>query len=280
VDNCLLLFYFKKKLKIIGFLFYLQCLIDTRRVQVMRLHRFYIYKPLGEEIVVENAGEEKEYNRKLLHQWTTVFRYTSGDEVILFSPFSPGKDFTYRLSSISKQASTLAPVSTSENILSTYPLTLVMAVVKKDTFETIVRQATELGVTRIIPVLAARSEKKNLNFERLEAISIEASEQSGRGIPPLISQIMTFEEALQETSSSFQILGSLHGAPLTAIEKASISPQTGITLWVGPEGGWTTEEEQMTLTRGMFSFKLTDTVLKADTAATALLSALLTQDWA
>src|SRR3989338_10115008 len=69
--------------------------------------------------------------------------------------------------------------------------------VKKNPFEWIVEKATELGVTKIIPIMAERSEKKNLNEERLEKIAVEASEQSGRGTVPEIEVIISLEEAVQ-----------------------------------------------------------------------------------
>ena len=210
------------------------------------------------------------YNSKLLHQWTHVFRYTSGDEVFLFSPETPGTDFLYRISSISKQAITLVPVSSAPNILPSRDMTLVMALVKKDTFETIVRQATELGVSRIIPVTASRSEKKNLNFERLHSIATEAAEQSGRGTVPEITDILTFEEAMTKTEGEANIVGSLQGKPFETVENGKV-----ICLWVGPEGGWAEEEEKEFRNKGFTMMKLTETVLKADTAAVSLLTALI-----
>lgn len=230
----------------------------------MRLHRFYVNKPLGEEIVVDGSGEGKE----LVHQWTHVFRLKSGDEVFLFSENPSGKDFLYRFSSLSKNEAALEPVSASPNILPTRDITLVMALVKKDTFETIVRQATELGVTHIIPLIAGRSEKKNLNFDRLRTISIEAAEQCGRGTTPVITPIYSFNEACEETSTQENVVGSLHG------EKGNSFGRDSVALWVGPEGGWTEEEEKTMKEKGFRFYKLTDTVLKADTAAVALLSAI------
>lgn len=231
----------------------------------MRLHRFYIDKPLGEEIVVENVDSGKE----LIHQWTHVFRYTSGDEVFLFSNSQPGTDHLYTITTVEKNRITLAPRSTTANILTDHEIILVMALVKKDTFETIVRQATELGVSRIIPLAASRSEKKNLNFERLLAIAREAAEQSGRGMVPVISQIMNPGEAFQATIGKRNIAGSLQGSPL------SNAVNENLALWIGPEGGWTEGEEEEFRTRNFTLMKLTDTVLKADTAAVALLSRLV-----
>lgn len=239
----------------------------------MRLHRFYVNKPLGEEIVVESAGE-KEWNSKLVHQWHNVFRYKSGDEVFLFSETNPGTDYKYSFSSIERQSATLTPVSTSPNIIPSIDITLLMALVKKDTFESIVRQATELGVTKIIPVEASRSEKKNLNFERLAVISVEASEQCGRGTVPLITDIVSFEQALSVTKDSFNIIGSLEGKTPSVLLSGKEAVKT-VSVWVGPEGGWTADEEKQAEVEGMEKLLCSPTVLKADTACVALLATVI-----
>lgn len=230
----------------------------------MRLHRFYVNKPLGEEIVVESAKSEKE----LVHQWTRVFRYKSGDEVFLFSGSDPGTDYRYTITSVLKDRVVLTLLSREENILPAQDVSLVAALVKKETFETVVRQATELGISRVIPVLADRSEKKNVNFGRLETVAREAAEQSGRGNVPSISQIMSLDEAFQTTEDCRNIVGSLRGGALSQAE------DTKIAVWVGPEGGWTDKEEEKFVNKGFTLMKLTDTVLKADTAAVALITAV------
>ncbi len=231
----------------------------------MRLHRFYVNKPLGEEIVVENVDSGKE----LIHQWTHVFRYTHGDEVVLFSDSDPGTDYCYRITSLEKGSVSLHPVSLQRNILPSQEVTLVMALVKKDTFETVARQTTELGVSAIIPLLATRSEKKSLNMERLRAIVTEAAEQSGRGTVPRISQILTVDEVLATTTDHTHVIGSLQGT--SSLERTDDK----LALWVGPEGGWTTEEEELFKQRGFTLHKLANTTLKADTAAVALLTNVL-----
>ena len=236
----------------------------------MRLHRFYVKQPLGEELVVENVGEGKQ----LLHQWTSVFRYTRGNEVILFSPYD-NQDYTYSIQTISKKEAVLSFLTKEESKKLSKYCTLYMALVKKDTFETIVRQATELGISTIIPVLADKSEKKNLNFERLTAIAIEASEQSGRGTVPLLGEIVTFSEALIKASSQPNIIGNINGQPLMNFNNEECNTKPSINIWIGPEGGWSKEEELLAKENNFFSIKLTETTLKADTAAIALLSIVL-----
>jgi 16S rRNA (uracil1498-N3)-methyltransferase len=233
----------------------------------MRLHRFYVKQPLGEELVVDNVGEGKE----VLHQWSSVFRYSKDSKVILFSSYDT-YDYTYSIVEISKKEARLLFVSKTTNIQPRASCALYMALVKKDTFETVVRQATELGITEIIPVLADRSEKKNLNFERLEAIAIEASEQSGRGSVPVVHPIISFTEALSHKREGFHVFGSLHGKPASQALTQS-APVQG--MWIGPEGGWSEKEEEMALASNLTPVQLTETTLKADTACVTLLSLVL-----
>ena len=74
----------------------------------MRLHRFYIEQPLGEELVVEQS--------ELVHQWISVFRYECEDEVVLFSFANIGVDYIYRIKSANKKVVVLSFVSEQKNI--------------------------------------------------------------------------------------------------------------------------------------------------------------------
>ncbi|NDE68149.1 RsmE family RNA methyltransferase, partial [bacterium] len=128
-------------------------------------------------------------------QWRKVFRFKAGDKVILFD--GSGFDFLCEIQSYTantqgrgeKSSESCAEVKILEVmnnvVVPVRETSLFCAVLKKDTFEWVVEKATEMGVSRIVPVLAERSEKKNLNIERLQKIIIEASEQSGRGTLPV-----------------------------------------------------------------------------------------------
>lgn len=232
----------------------------------MRLHRFYIEQPLGEELVVEQS--------ELVHQWISVFRYQCEDEVVLFSSANVGVDYIYRIASANKKVVTLSFVSEEKNILPKKEITLCMAIVKKDTFENVVRYATELGVSKIIPILASRSEKKNLNLGRLNSITKEASEQSGRGTVPVIEDILSFNDALEQTKGDSNIFTSLYGEKSSALANKGLI-KNNLNVWIGPEGGWTPDEEKLAKENNFVLMKLTETVLKADTAAVCALTSLV-----
>ena len=233
----------------------------------MRLHRFYITKPLGEEIVsVDDLA--------LIHQLTSVFRYKDNDEVILFS--GDGYDYHYSILSSSKKEISFKLINKRESIAIDKNITLYMSLVKKDTFEHIIRACTELGVTHFVPIIAERCEKKGLNEERLKIIAIEASEQCGRGDVPTISPIISIKDAVNSVSSNAQILvASLLGEKVTSDNIQNCLKKKDISIFIGPEGGWSEGEEKMFENKGFIRMKLTDTVLKADTGAQTALSTII-----
>jgi 16S rRNA (uracil1498-N3)-methyltransferase len=76
-------------------------------------------------------------------------------------------------------------------------VTLFCSILKKENFELVVQKATECGVSKIIPIITARTIKTGLNLERLQKIAKEASEQSGRITVPEISEPINFNEAIK-----------------------------------------------------------------------------------
>lgn len=233
----------------------------------MRLHRFYTTQPLGEEIV--KIGEHN-----LINQMLNVFRFKEGQEVILFS--GNNFDYHYLIDSTTKKEITFKLKSKELGIPIQKKVTLYMSLVKKDTFENIVRSCTELGVTQFVPVIAERSEKKNLNEERLKIISIEASEQCGRTSIPVISPIISLKDAIASVSrNKNNVVASLFGEKVDSdvVKKVISSPE--LNIFVGPEGGFTEVEEKLFEENSFTRVKLTDTILKADTGAKCIVSLMM-----
>jgi 16S rRNA (uracil1498-N3)-methyltransferase len=227
----------------------------------MRLHRFYVSQPLGEEVVIEDVS--------LIKQWTKVFRYTETDFVVLFN--GDGYDVTYSLDSVTTKKCTLRSTKRTSSYIPTKKLSLYLSLIKKDNFELVVQKATELGVTTIIPIISERSEKKNLNEDRLLKISIEASEQCGRGDVPVITPIISLDSALTTLSSQteqhslFLQMGGLSWRD--AKIQNMIMDTNPLNLFIGPEGGWSDQEEALFTEHSLTSVSLGNTVLRAETAA-------------
>ncbi len=142
----------------------------------------------------------------------------------------------------------------------TRSVTLVLAVIKGPAMDAAVRMATEAGVARILPVIAARSIAKGDRSERWARIATSAAQQSGRGETPAISAPTTLAEALQ----------SVDGATLYVAVPGATEPATGTNaaaVFVGPEGGWTQAEVSQITAAGARPISLGPWVLRADTAA-------------
>ena len=221
----------------------------------MRLHRFYVTQPLGEEVVIDDVS--------LVSQWTKVFRYTVGDFVVLFN--GDGCEYTYSLQSVTKNNCTLGLTARTTSYIPKKRVTLYLSIIKKDNVELVVQKATELGVTTIVPVLSDRSEKKNVSLERLKKIAIESSEQCGRGDVPEIKEIVSLEEALNGVDPvSLSILLDKEGDIISTLQGKKSNE---INIFIGPEGGYTEEEKEKMRSTGLVMYSLGNTMLRTETAA-------------
>src|SRR3990167_5682399 len=150
----------------------------------MRLHRFYINTPIAENKIVVK-------DEHILHQWRNVFRYNVGSEAVLFD--GSGFEYDCVIERLSNREAELNVVSKKGSIMPEREITLYQSLIKKDKMEWVVEKATELGVSKIVPIISDRSEKKGFNLARAKKIAIEASEQCGRGDVPEIGEVMNYE---------------------------------------------------------------------------------------
>ena len=230
----------------------------------MRLHRFYIQELVGTNKQVTIISVDT------VNQIKNVFRLKKGDAVIIFD--GSGSDYECVIENIERDTVILNAVKVLESrYMPKREIYLYAAVVKKDNFEWIVEKATELGVTKIIPILSERSEKKSLNESRLKKIAIEASEQSGRGNIPGISEIEGFEKSLEEVAGEkFQIV-AFHTEG-QSLNKSDINNTKSIAIFIGPEGGWSEREVELFHKNKIPVICLGSQVLRAETAVIAALS--------
>ncbi len=159
------------------------------------------------------------------------------------------------------------------------PLHLLLAIFKFDHLEWGIEKATELGVEKITPILARRTEKhlqlaSVKRVDRWRRIALEASKQSRRTTVPEIVDPTQLKPALVgETSPHRILLSELEQAtPLARALQGASSPSADlapIALAIGPEGGWTPEEMQMFLDHTWQPVTLGPRILRAETAAVA-----------
>ena len=149
---------------------------------------------------------------------------------------------------------------------------LAICLVKKNPMEIILQKATELGVSKITPVISERTEVKELNHERANKIVIEATEQSNQLSPPEISKITKLKDFinnLNETSKLF--FADINSKE--RLKKEDIKGGNFKTILIGPEGDFTPNERKMILeNKNTISFSLSKNILKTETATISALS--------
>jgi 16S rRNA (uracil1498-N3)-methyltransferase len=162
-------------------------------------------------------------------------------------------------------------------------MTLLASIIKFDRFEWIVEKATELGVERILPVAATRTEKGLFDAsakraERWRRIAREASQQSRRIRMPEIAPAVRFERAIAEAADYRCFLDEAEAPPLLATLPPARTTSDRIAVLLGPEGGWTDAERELASGSGWSAASLGPHILRTETAAVAAL-AILANAW-
>jgi 16S rRNA (uracil1498-N3)-methyltransferase len=149
-------------------------------------------------------------------------------------------------------------------------LTLVLAIFKFDRMEWAIEKCTELGVTRIVPVIARRTDSHLVaasakRIERWRRIALQAAEQSRRASPPEIADPIKLREAMALPAGLKIVLSEAEEQS----QFRDIQPTGEVLLAIGPEGGWTEDELALLQANGWLSVSLGLTILRAETAAIA-----------
>jgi len=156
------------------------------------------------------------------------------------------------------------------------PIHLLMAVFKFDHMEWGIEKATELGVSRITPVIARRTEKhlaqaSAKRVERWRRIVREAAQQSRRSDVPVVDEPITLKAALEGVDAGMKLLLAETEQENSLRAALADGPQR-VALAIGPEGGWAPEEIKLFEIAGWKSVTLGPRILRAETAAIASLA--------
>lgn len=157
--------------------------------------------------------------------------------------------------------------------------TLLLAVVKFDVFEWAIEKATELGVNRIVPLAAARSEKGLLTAaakraERWNKLVFEASQQSRRVKLPMIEAVQKPAAVFAGCDAEVKLMLSERKIACRLRRILDGCSAKSAVLAVGPEGGWTDEELAGAARHGFVEASLGNLILRTETAVTAGLAAV------
>lgn len=219
------------------------------------------------------------------HHLVTVNRCAKGDPVIAFD--GRGREWTCTCADPARHAAILAVKSSRAAAPLPGAITLAQALPKGATMDEIVRQATEVGATRIVPLLSERSQV-HLDGDRAEkkvakwrVTAIEAAKQCGNPWVPEIASVQSFGEFLATAKDhDLRLVASLH-AGTTSLKQVLAQHRTrhghppARAAWlVGPEGDFSPAEMTAAVMAGFAPVTLGPLVLRSDTAAIFALSIL------
>ena len=210
-------------------------------------------------------------DRELVHQLISVLRFRVGEACILLD--GQGLQVQAKVTELHKKAAVFELGERVQHDAPQYELTLYVALSKKPaTLELIVQKATELGVTRLVPLVTERCQVRELRkIDRLEAIIKEACEQSERSFLPEFTDVLNLKDLLAHPPKGLLLAGDPRDfdASLSSLDKKG-----DINLIIGPEGGLTAQELEAIREVGGKIFQLGSEILRMETAALAALSVL------
>lgn len=217
-------------------------------------------------------GAELALDHGQSHYLASVMRQGIGDEVLLFN----GRDGEWRarVTAVTKRAVGLRAEALERPQAVGPDLMLVIALVKRARLETIVEKAAELGVRSIQLMTTDRTNADRARVDRLTAIAIEASEQTGRLDVPQIQEPMKLGALIGRGLSRHILFCDEAGDAKPVLDVLSArSPEEPWAIFIGPEGGFS-PPERASLRALSFATpaSLGPRILRADTAAISALT--------
>jgi 16S rRNA (uracil1498-N3)-methyltransferase len=223
------------------------------------------------------------------HHLVVVNRCSRGDPVVAFD--GRGREWLTECAEPSKSATILRVKQARPAAQRAFRITLAQSLPKGSTMDDIVRQATEVGAARIVPILSERTQvhldddRAGKKVEKWRTTAIEAAKQCGNPWLPEISPLMKLDDFLataraENDAHPLKLVASLH-AGTTTLKKALATyaakhghaPRSANWL-VGPEGDFSPAEMTAAITAGFTPVTLGPLVLRSDTAAIYALSIL------
>ena len=234
--------------------------------------RFYCSQPLavGETIALPEA---------VAHH-VRVLRLQEGAELCLFN--GDGSEYIAHLASVEKRsASAVLKACVARDVELPYEITLVQALPESSKMDWIIEKAVEMGVAAIQPLAAQRcvvrlsGERAEKRHAHWQGVIVAASEQSGRNRLARLAPVDDFHPWLGQQNMHKRILLTPRATQSLA-EWARHQPPQAVAIMVGPEGGYTLQEEDAAIAQGALALTMGPRILRTETAGIAAVAALNT----
>ena len=200
------------------------------------------------------------------HYLSKVMRIDTGGS---FSLFNKDGEWEAKIKEINKGIVGFSVTKKLRSANNQKEIWLAFAPIKLNYLNLMIQKATELGVTKFIPILTERTIVRKINEKRLNKIIIEASEQSNRLKVPSLNKIVKLDNFLNLNHKTNIIFGDLNSKN-NEIKLKDLDP---LCILIGPEGDFTTQEREKILKlKNIIPLKINENILRSETAAISIIS--------
>ena len=202
------------------------------------------------------------------HYLTKVMRINIGKN---FSLFNQNGEWEARISKITNGIVEFLIIKKIRSKNNEREIWLAFAPIKLNYLNLMIQKATELGISKFIPILTERTIVRKINEKRLNKIIIEASEQSNRLKVPKLDEIIRLDNFLKFNHKTNIIFGDLN----TDNKKIIVKGTEPLCILIGPEGDFTLKEREKILKlKNIIPLKINENILRSETAAISMISIL------
>lgn len=192
-----------------------------------------------------------------------VLRMKVGEQLELTNGL--GVIVTAEIVEANKKACAVKPVAKKEIARPERKITIAMSLLKNAArFEWFLEKAAEIGVTEIIPLLCARTERQHFRFDRMQGILVSAMLQSQQAWLPVLHQPTAVEKVIAGAANAQRLIAHCLKAPKQTL--LQVAPSNDVLMLIGPEGDFTEQEINDSLIKGFTPVTLGNTRLRTETA--------------
>ena len=200
------------------------------------------------------------------HYLSKVMRINIGKS---FSLFNQSGEWEAKVENIDKGIVEFLVIKKLRSANREKEIWLAFAPIKLNYLNLMIQKATEIGVTRFIPLLTERTIVRKLNEKRINKIIIEASEQSNRLKVPSLDKLTKLDAFLKLNQNTNIIFGDIN----TENKKIDLKNKNPLCVLIGPEGDFSLKERERILKlKNIIPLKINDNILRSETAAISMIS--------
>jgi len=210
-----------------------------------------------------NEGEHTLSEEESRHVCKSL-RLTSGDQIILIN--GKGDKYICEIIEAHPKKTLIKTISKESEKPLSFELSIAICPTKNiDRYEWFLEKATEIGISKIIPVFSEHSERKNIKPERLNKILVSAMKQSQRAFLPLLENSVKFNDLVNSEFEGNKFIAHCEEEQKNPL-KDEVKKDENVLILIGPEGDFSTDEINLALSKGFKPVSLGESRLRTETA--------------